>query len=143
MSRPLHEHGRAADVRVHAGEHEPSLDARAGADVGARAAADDDDGDLDARADRDGDDDRAVHPPAQRAGPGPCCFPYAPARRSSRIQCLTYWDVAEGVGLGVGACGASDHPSEFLIQHGDNAAIYVPGTNLYVPSRPLHAHAAV
>jgi hypothetical protein len=54
------------------------------------------------------------------------------------MQCLTYFDVGVGAGVEVGACGASDHPSEFLIQHGDNAAIYLPGTNLYVPYSSAH-----
>jgi hypothetical protein len=51
--------------------------------------------------------------------------------------------VGDGVAVEVGACGASDHPSEFLIQHGDNAAIYVPGTNLCVAlTLPICGHSS-
>jgi hypothetical protein len=46
--------------------------------------------------------------------------------------------VGDGVAVEVGACGASDHPSEFLIQYGDNPAsclTHHDGAN--VPSVPF------
>jgi hypothetical protein len=46
------------------------------------------------------------------------------------LQCLTVLGVYQGAGIGVGTCGSTEYPSDFVIHAGDNAGIYFAGTNL-------------
>jgi hypothetical protein len=44
-------------------------------------------------------------------------------------KCLVYDGLYDGSFTYIDVCGDLGSPSEFAVKHGDNAAIYVPGTN--------------
>jgi hypothetical protein len=112
---------------VHAGQHEPVLDA-------ARPRSDDNHDNRqfhDQANDHAECDDSTIHPPTHDTHTGGDTLTLSARPRLIYVQCLTYYGVSDGAFVSVGTCGSSEYPSEFVVKQGDNAGIYVPGTNLY------------